>query len=269
MWEFWIDVGGTFTDCLAQAPDRRLIPCKILSSGITKGRVHCVLDANRFRDPARIPASPAFWVGYGIRFLNETNEVLRSTQIVDFDSQTGTVTTAESISDTLSECVRYEIFSDEEAPLIAIRMLLGLRRDQPIPAIAVRLGTTRGTNALLTRRGARTAFITTRGFGDILRIANQDRPRLFDLAIKKPTPLFEAVVEIDERIAADGQVLQVPDPNAIRQQLTSLKQAGIESVAICLLHAFAYPQHEQVVASAAREVGFAEVSLSGQLAPLI
>ena len=79
---------------------------------------------------------------------------------------------------------------------------------EPIPPCTVRLGTTRGTNALLTRRGAKTAFVTTRGFADILQIGYQNRPKLFELAIRKPEPLFAAVAEIDERIAADGSVLQ-------------------------------------------------------------
>src|SRR5690606_30540226 len=100
-----------------------------------------------------------------------------------------------------------------------IRLFLGLRLDQPIPPSIVRLGTTRGTNALLTRRGARVAFLTTRGFADLLAIGNQDRPKLFELNIQKPTPLYEVAVEIDERIAADGSVLRTIDGSAVREQL--------------------------------------------------
>ena len=84
----------------------------------------------------------------------------------------------------------YELSAGEEAPLLAIRYLLGLRRSAPLPRVSVRLGTTRGTNALITRTGARTALVTTRGFGDILQIGYQNRPRLFDLAIRKPEPLI-------------------------------------------------------------------------------
>src|SRR6185295_13081873 len=102
----------------------------------------------------------------------------------------------------------YELLSPEEAPILAIRLFLGLRLDEPIPPCAVRLGTTRGTNALLTRRGAKTAFVTTRGFGDILKIGYQNRPKLFELNIQKPAPLFSAVAEIDERVGAEGTVLQ-------------------------------------------------------------
>src|SRR6185295_13187683 len=127
----------------------------------------------------------------------------------------------------------YELLSLEEAPLLAVRLFLNLRLDQPIPPCSVRLGTTRGTNALLTRRGAKTGFVTTRGFADILRIGYQNRPKLFELAIKKPEPLFAAVAEIDERIAADGNVLTSPREEQICEALSRQKSEGIESLAIC------------------------------------
>ncbi len=164
---------------------------------------------------------------------------------------------------------RYELASGEEAPILAIRTALGLRLDQAIPPVVVRLGTTRGTNALLTRRGARTGFVTTQGFRDVLLIANQDRPRLFDLAIQKPEPLFAAVAEIDERLDATGNVLHSPDEAAVRERLLELKATGCESLAICLLHAFANPIHEQVIERIAREIGFTEISTSSRLSPLI
>ena len=121
----------------------------------------------------------------------------------------------------------------------------------------MRLGTTRGTNALITRRGARTALVTTRGFGDILHIGYQNRPRLFDLAIRKPQPLFAAVAEIDERIDA-------PRPRAAcarsRRRCASncarSQQQGIESLAICLLHAFVRADHEELVGRRGPRVGF-------------
>ena len=165
--------------------------------------------------------------------------------------------------------LRYELASDEEAPLLAIRRILGLERSQPLPPLSVKLGPRRGTNALLTRTGARTAFITTRGFGDVLLIGYQDRPRLFELAIHKPAPLFEEVVEIDERIDAGGHVLREPRLEVVRGQLERLQAAGIESLAICLLHSFANQTHEEQVERIAREIGFTEVSTSSRLAPLI
>ncbi|MCB1208973.1 MAG: hydantoinase B/oxoprolinase family protein [Verrucomicrobiales bacterium] len=153
--------------------------------------------------------------------------------------------------------------------MLGIRWLLGLPLAAPTPPVRLRLGTTRGTNALLTRRGARTALITTRGFGDLPDIGYQNRPRLFDLTIRKPPRLAERVIEVDERMAADGAVLAPLDEDATRNQLHELRDAGIESLAICLLHADLYPAHEQTIERLAREAGFAEVSRSSAVAPLV
>lgn len=101
-----------------------------------------------------------------------------------------------------------------------------------------------------------------------MRIGYQNRPRLFDLAIRKPDPLFSEVVEIDERIAANGDVLKAPDPETVRRQLVVLRGQAIDSLAVCLLHAYKCPEHEQLVGRIARELGFAEISLSSRVAPL-
>jgi 5-oxoprolinase (ATP-hydrolysing) len=268
-WEFWIDVGGTFTDCIARSPDDRLVECKVLSSGVTKRRVGELLAPARFCDdsPGREPAG--FWTGYELRFLDGRGEPLFASRVTHFDARTGAFTTAALLPETIEPGMNFELVSGEESPILAIRTILGLRLDQPIPPVIVRLGTTRGTNALLTRRGARTAFITTKGFADILLIANQDRPRLFDLAIKKPEPLFERVLEIDERLDAEGQVLRSPDEQTVRSRLAELKQSGVESIAICLMHSFANPKHELLIEGRAREAGFSEISVSSKLSPLI
>jgi len=267
--DFWIDVGGTFTDCLARTPENRVLSFKLLSSGVTKGRVAEWLGPVRFVDPARTADPAQFWIGYEIRLLDESGQAVYASRVTDFDARTGAFTVAAVLPVEVPENAIYELRSHEGAPIVAIRYLMGLRLDQPIPEVNVRLGTTRGTNALLTRRGARTAFITTRGFADVLLIANQDRPRLFDLAIQKPEPLFERVVEIDERLDVDGNVLRAPDPQVVREQLAELRKTGVESIAICLLHAFKRPDHELLIEEIAREVGFEEISTSSRLAPLI
>jgi 5-oxoprolinase (ATP-hydrolysing) len=268
-WEFWIDVGGTFTDCVAHSPDRRLLTCKVLSSAVTKGTVERRLDAATIVDATRRADPTDFWTGYEIRFVDAAGTVVHSTRVTSFQKDAGLLMLVDAPPPRVDSGFRYELVSDEEAPLLAIRLILGLSRRQPMPPLLVKLGTTRGTNALLTRTGARTAFVTTRGFGDILLIGNQDRPRLFDLAIEKPTPLFEQFVEIDERIDASGNVLRAPSPEAIRKQLESVRSAGIKSLAICLLHSFANAAHEEIVDRIARETGFAEISTSSRLSPLI
>ncbi|MFO0919534.1 MAG: hydantoinase B/oxoprolinase family protein [Planctomycetaceae bacterium] len=268
-WEFWIDVGGTFTDCLARGPRGEFATCKVLSSGVTKGTVAEIPDRTTIRDPLRAQDPQNFWNGADCVLFDDQGRVLASLPVADFQASAGGLRFRTPWAPNIVSGMRYELRTGEEAPILAIRTILRLPIQQPIPPVRVRLGTTRGTNALLTRRGAKCGFVTTRGFRDVLLIANQDRPRLFELAIKKPEPLFSAVAEVDERLDAAGKVLQTPDPKQIRTALTSLRDSGCESVAICLLHAFVNPVHEELVARIAAELGFSEVSVSNRLSPLI
>ena len=268
-WEFWIDVGGTFTDCIARTPDERLLTCKVLSSGVTKGRIEHLAAACQIVDIGRSDDPDDFWIGYGLRFFDERGISIHADRVTAFDRASGSLTLEKPLPDLVVVGMRYELSAGEEAPLLAMRRVLGLPIDEPFPEVSLRLGTTRGTNALLTRGGARTALMTTRGFADVLQIGNQDRPRLFDLVIQKPEPLFETVVEIDERIASDGEILCAPDELTVRESLAELKQSGIESLAICCLHSFENPSHEELIERIAREVGFTEISRSSRLSPLI
>ncbi|HUG11008.1 MAG TPA: hydantoinase/oxoprolinase family protein, partial [Opitutaceae bacterium] len=246
-----------------------MIPWKLLSSGATKGKIAQVTVQDIFRDPLRVNDPPGFWVGYRVGLFDDSGRTIQLAKVTAFDHRTGMLTLDQPLAKELPPTTPYELASGEDAPIVAIRYLMGLQLDDPIPRVSVRLGTTRGTNALLTRRGARAAFVTTKGFADVLRIAYQDRPRLFDLAIRKPQPIFEQAVEVDERLAADGTVLKAPDEETVRRQLSDLKESGIESIAICLLHSFAHPAHELLVERIAREAGFTEISTSSRLAPLI
>ncbi|GAB4141780.1 MAG: hydantoinase B/oxoprolinase family protein [Planctomycetaceae bacterium] len=268
-WEFWIDVGGTFTDCLARSPQGDLHTVKVLSSGTTKGQVTERIGPAAIRDDSRCADSEDFWRGYRIHWLDDLGVVCHQSVVTNSRSETGELEVGAPLPDSIQPGSRYELVSGEEAPVLAIRKVLELRRDQPIPPVTIKLGTTRGTNALLERKGARTAFITTRGFADVLLIGNQDRPRLFDLAIEKPAPLIKQVIEIDERLDRDGNVLIEPEESKVREQLLQLKAKDIDSVAICLLHSFTNPAHEQMVERIAREVGFEEISTSSRLSPLI
>ncbi len=266
-WQFWIDVGGTFTDCLARDPAGRPQRRKVLSSGVTKGVVAGVENVDSsfvLVDPARSAEPAGFWNGYQLRFAGEGND--STTQIVEHQAG-GKLRLDRKISSDVVGAA-YEILSPQDSPLLAIRLILGLPLSRPIPPCSVRLGTTRGTNALLTRNGARTAFITTKGFADILRIGYQNRPDLFALDIRKPAPLFEVSVEIEERCASDGTVLVPLHEDAARQTLKALRAQGVESLAICLLHATVNPQHELRLAEIAAELGFQEVRLSSQIADL-
>src|SRR4051794_5599578 len=260
-WQFWLDVGGTFTDCLARSPDGQLRRRKVLSSGVVKGHAGAKSAVESIVDLARTEPDD-FWIGYNLRLLDDSGQALADAAVVRSTAD-GYLDVGLWTSDFgLTAGRAYELQSPEEAPILAIRLFLGLRLDEPIPPCVVRLGTTRGTNALLTRRGAKTGFVTTRGFADVLRIGYQNRPKLFELAIKNPEPLFAAVAEIDERIAADGSVLLSAHEEQIREALSQLKAAGVESLSICLLNSYANPQHEREVELVARHLGFEEISVS-------
>ena len=155
-----------------------------------------------------------------------------------------------------------------DAAVQGIREILGHEPD-PAQVHSVRMGTTVATNALLERKGDRTLLVTTKGFADALRIGTQNRPRLFDLDIRLPELLHERVLEVDERIAADGTVLRAPDLVAARQGLEAAFADGIRAVAILFLHAYRFPGHERQVADLAREIGFTQVSASHEASPLI
>src|SRR5439155_8504357 len=124
------------------------------------------------------------------------------------------------------------------------------------------MGTTVATNALLERKGDRTLLVTTKGFRDALRIGYQARPKIFAKHIIKPEMLFERVVEVDERVRADGTVDRAPDMAAVRDALARALADGIKAVAIVFMHAYRHPAHEQAVAALARDMGFPQVSVS-------
>src|ERR1051325_4624789 len=159
-----------------------------------------------------------------------------------------------------------------DAAVQGIRDLLGLKTGEPIPSDrvgAVKMGTTVATNALLERKGERTLLLTTKGFRDALRIGYQARPKIFAKHIIKPEMLFERVVEVDERVRADGTIERALDLEGARAELQRAKADGIAAVAILFMHAYRYPEHERAVAKLARDMGFPQVSVSHEVSPLI
>jgi 5-oxoprolinase (ATP-hydrolysing) len=194
-WSFWIDQGGTFTDCLGLAPDGGIHLAKVLSTPL--------------------------------------------------------------------------------APITGIRKILQLREDDPIPPSQIRLGTTLATNALLQQKerkghnGRAPALIVTQGFADVLEIGTQQRPDLFSLTIEKPGVLYAEVVETPGRMGADGAEIRPMDVASLCTELSRLRAAGVDSLAIVLLHGYAFPGHEILAARCAREAGFTHVSCSHEVNPEI
>ena len=156
----------------------------------------------------------------------------------------------------------------EDAAITAIRQLTGIAAG-PLPPCAVRMGTTVATNALLERKGELTLLAITRGFGDALVIGTQERPELFVRQIVLPVPPHARVLEIDERVMADGVVLTELDEEEAKRGLSDARAAGLTSIAIVLIHGWRYPEHEARLAQLAHAAGFTQVSVSHELAPMI
>ncbi|MFJ8255344.1 hydantoinase B/oxoprolinase family protein [Streptomyces sp. NPDC094466] len=160
----------------------------------------------------------------------------------------------------------------DDAAVAGIRLLLGLGPGEPVPAdrvAAVRMGTTVATNALLERRGEPTVLLITEGFRDALRIAYQNRPRLFDRHIVLPESVHERVIEVPERLDARGRTVRPLELDPVREQLRAAHADGLRSAAVVLMHGYRHPAHERAVAEAAREAGFTQVSSSHEVSPLI
>src|SRR5689334_8476120 len=154
-----------------------------------------------------------------------------------------------------------------DAAIAGIGEILAGEPNQTIDS--VKMGTTVATNALLERKGERTALFITRGFRDALRIAYQNRPRIFDRHIVLPEMLYSEVWEADERIGAHGEVFLPLDVDKARRDLKAAFQKGYRAVAIVFMHGYRYPDHENRVAEIARETGFAQISVSNRVSPLM
>ena len=160
----------------------------------------------------------------------------------------------------------------KDAAMHGIRQILGLPKDAPLSAElieAVKMGTTVGTNALLERKGERTVLAITKGFGDALRIGYQNRPDIFAQKIELPDQLYERVIEISGRVGAEGKELVALDLESAKKEFEAAFKSGIRSIAIVLMHAYRYPEHELKLGRLAREIGFTQVSLSHQASQLI
>ncbi|WP_114376690.1 hydantoinase B/oxoprolinase family protein [Elioraea thermophila] len=176
----------------------------------------------------------------------------------------GTLTTHKLLSENPE---RYR-----DAAVAGIRAVLGLPSDAPIPRgliAAVKMGTTVATNALLERKGERVLLLVNRGFADQLRIGYQARPRLFDLEIKLPELLYERVVEVPGRVTVEGEEIEPLGEEEARAALRAAFADGIRAVAIVLMHAWKFPDHERRLAAIALEEGFTQVSASHAVSPLI
>ena len=291
--EVWCDVGGTFTDCFVVFPDGKRLRRKVLSHGRVPSFVRDSFEEFRWRDRTKCEDPDRFWEGCIGKAFDRQMNLLGAVRCIGFTSGTGefqAVRLDREFSDGLAVDLHKgtcwdspELLSRDftwaqvdsiewdprmEAPVLAARLMLGVRLDESLPALEVRLGTTRATNALLTRNGEPTALVVTQGFEDLLAIGYQERPELFVTRVIKRPSLVSKVVGITERLDASGNVLRELDEAQVRRALGGIAAEGIRSLAICLLHATRNAAHEERVERIAIEMGFSSVRCSHRVAPV-
>ncbi len=270
-WQVWVETGGTFTDCIARDGRGELHRAKVLSSSALRGTVVETLGPKRLRIRERWNAPSAFvrqmpFVLLGNANDSETNVAPiiaaydADAKILDFDAP---------IPFPITPGAAFEIRFPYEAPILAARLVTRTLPEQSLPPLALRVATTRGTNALLTRRGTAPAFFVTKGFADLLEIGTQQRPDLFALDIVKPEPLTGKIVEVKERLSADGTILRPLNEAAVRDAARQLVAQGVTTASVALMHSYRNPAHERRVAGILLEAGFTHVSVSSVLSPFI
>jgi 5-oxoprolinase (ATP-hydrolysing) len=260
-WKIWIDTGGTFTDCIAITPAEKVKRLKILSSSVIKARVKAVLPNNCLEVEATFHTSTDIFKNFLVRITGR--EISLSIQSTNPDK--GLIYLNSKIPNQIKAGTRIEITSNEEVPVLAARLLTETPLANNFPAIEMKLGSTRGTNALLEQKGASTALIITKGFKDLLRIGTQQRPDLFALNIIKAEPLYKIVLEVDERMDATGKTLVPLAPESLPTLIKKINATGCTSVAIALLNSYKNPAHEKIIKQALLEAGFTEVTASHEI----
>ena len=208
LWQLWVDTGGTFTDCLAQDSLGRMRRFKVLSSGALRGVVRAVEGTQcvHVEQPHGVP--DGFLDGAELVLLDRPERAR-----VELSQASGRLFLTSPIEARPGE--RCELLCGEEAPILAARLATATPSGTPLPPMMMRLATTRATNALLERSGAPTALFITRGFADLVEIGTQQRPELFAREVRKRRPFYSAVYEVDERLEANGGVLESLDEAAL------------------------------------------------------
>jgi len=273
--KLWVDVGGTFTDAIlwsepSQGKETTYRSLKVLSSGRTRGIIVARRNPRQFIVNGLPNCRRDFWVSSQISIGLPSNPPFSTTIIASDDSWLElAVEPPDLLERSASEFpVPFDITCGLESPVLAAHILLDIPLQSTLPPILVRLGTTRGTNALLTRNGAEVGLCITQGFGDIPYIGNQDRPDLFALHVTKTLPLCRKIVEINERIDAHGKILSPLQIDGLRETFAAWKNQGIRSIAIVLMHSYITPTHELQVADIAHEFGFDEIICSSNISPV-
>jgi 5-oxoprolinase (ATP-hydrolysing) len=269
-----IDTGGTFTDCIAWDNEGNQYRQKVLSNGSIRGNITQIIDNQTFIIQETWGLKTDILQGYEFRLLTSEVGTLnpqfdkgRQGRVIEFyDFQNKILKLKEPLTEVA--LAAFALSAGEEAPILAARLITQTPLNQPFPPIEMKLGSTKGTNALLENKGAKIALFITKGFKDLLKIGTQQRPDIFALKIHKPQTLPFITIEVEERISAQGEVIQpLILPNI--SVLEYLKNQGVEAISVAFLNACKNPTHEIEFYNYLKVNGLQFISLSTKLSGLM
>ena len=265
--QLFVDTGGTFTDCVGIDTAGRQYRQKVLSSSSLRGTIRNVVSACEFDVSDSWNLRRDILKGFSFRLLDREYSNI-TVEAFNIDSKTIRLSQSPPNHESLAGQT-FEITSNEEAPILGARLITQTALQEPFPDLSLRLGSTKGTNALLEHKGAKTLFIVTQGFADLLIIGDQSRPDIFALNVEQRRQITSQIIEVEERISGHGTVLTELNSNRLKAQLARIDRSDIESVAITLMNSYLNPMHEEQVAELLKAMGFDFVYTSTQLSPLI
>jgi 5-oxoprolinase (ATP-hydrolysing) len=268
-WQIAIDTGGTFTDCIGQDPQGGILRTKVLSNSCLRGTLITRLGPAHFHFSHNWTVTKDIFRGYALSLTAEPGSAPSRILVKSIDFLNSTITLEADLRPESLPAV-FDITAGEEPPILAARLITATPLHEPLPPMEMRLGTTRGTNALLEQKTATTALIITKGFGDLPSIGTQQRPHLFQLDIPAPAKYCTLVFEVRERLDARGRVLTALSNREINRIVRLVRESGVQSVAIALMHAWKNPAHELTIREALLQSGGPRfISLSHELMPAI
>jgi len=266
-WNIWVDTGGTFTDIVAIDPSGTWHRNKVLSSSTLRGTIIRRISEKTYKIKESWKAPDQFINNYNIQLLDD-QEPDNAGTVTDYQSTKGLITLGSALEiDPEKLPAPFEVSANEEAPILAARLITKTSLDKPLPPCTFRLATTRATNALLEQKGAGTLFITTEGFKDLLRIRYQQRPDLFSLQVNLPEPLYQLVIEIGERVDANGNIICSIDEQHVNEVLGSVSPTQFESVAVCFMNSYQNATNENIIYNLLAQHGFSYIIRSSALIP--
>ncbi|TVR16344.1 MAG: 5-oxoprolinase [Balneolaceae bacterium] len=263
-WNIWVDTGGTFTDCIGTDPAGNLHSAKVLSNSSLRGELVARLGERLYRIDCQWNAPDDFIKGLNFLLLGNST----STVVLSYHAKENILELQDEIA-VENFPASFEVRFDEEAPILAARLLTKTLPGRPLPVINLRLATTLGTNAFLERKGTPPLLFITKGFEDLLKIGNQQRGDLFALEVIKPPVLYGQVFGVPERIGADGNVIYELDNETAVQIAKNARKSGVDTAAIVLMNSPKNRTHEITLKSLLTENDFHHISVSTELSDAI